>query len=225
MVSPLFRRKGKPDHTFPSQLQSGFSSCSIPGSKYEWGTHALNVFNAENLKSVIWASVAPLVASSVVFFSIPQQSYADVPNYIQKSVPTAVLITGPTVRQFSIPQQFDISLNGSIVWTQGTLSPNIDISAPPQAGGKGGKRRRILPDGRHIYATDFEMSQILLNYRRQKSIELKTEIKPTEIKSVRVKPSSPIVLPEVLFEDKKRLQQLEEEILVLLIHESTRRSH
>lgn len=88
------------------------------------------------------------------------------------------------------------------------------------------RRRRILPDGRNIEATDLEMSQILRQFRRQRAIQTKAvplqEIAP----HITVKPSRPIVLPEVLFEDRKRLKQLrEEEEFILLIHESTRRSH
>lgn len=104
------------------------------------------------------------------------------------------------------------------------LVPTADQPPPIRGGVR--RKRRILPDGTRIEATDLEMSQILRQFRRQRAIEAKTlplrEIAP----HITVKPSVPIVLPEVLFEDTQRLKQLrEEEEFILLIHESTRRSH
>lgn len=101
-----------------------------------------------------------------------------------------------------------------------TLVPGaspVVVTPPPPGVGKG-KRRRILPDGQVVYATDYETAVLLRQFRQQKLIEAKNDIKPTFI----VKPSKPIVLPEALFEDTN---QREEEEFILLIHESTRRSH
>lgn len=87
------------------------------------------------------------------------------------------------------------------------------------------RRRRILPDGRRVDVSDLEMAQLLRQFRRQRAIEAKAvplqEIAP----HITVKSSRPIVLPEVLFEDTRRLKQLrEDEEFILLIHESSLRN-
>jgi hypothetical protein len=115
------------------------------------------------------------------------------------------------------------------IFNNAVFNTGVSASAGvfPQSGRRG-KRRRILPDGSSIYATDLEMAQILRQYRAQKAIEAKRGVtvpaKPQP--QITVKASRPIVLPELVFEDQRRLKQLrEEEEFILLIHESTRRSH
>lgn len=80
---------------------------------------------------------------------------------------------------------------------------------------RGGRRRRILPDGRRVYATDFETAKLLQQLRKQKSIEARNEAK--QIEQV-VKQEAK---PEIIFEDPRIL----EEEFILFIHESTRRDH
>lgn len=81
---------------------------------------------------------------------------------------------------------------------------------------RGGRRRRILPDGRRVYATDFETAKLLQQLRKQKSIESRNETR-IEVKQE----AKPEVQPEIIFEDPRIL----EEEFILFIHESTRRDH
>ena len=120
---------------------------------------------------------------------------------------------------------FNASIFNSTVFNTGEAAAAL---APGAIGGgrRARGKRRILPDGSSIYATDIEMVQILRNFRRQRAIEAKRapirEIAPHIV----VKPSAEFKLPGMVFEDERRLKQLrEEEEFILLIHESARRSH
>lgn len=93
--------------------------------------------------SSIWANqitgqTPPVITS---LWAAPQQiDLTQQAQFTQPALAPVVIVTGPTVWPTTpVPPQFDISSNGSAVWTQSTLSP----SSPPQvvvitqAGGSG----------------------------------------------------------------------------------------
>lgn len=123
MVAPLFRRKGFPQPKFPVQLNTQLPTATVPSSEYLWGTHAVATHNAENVKSAVFRSVAAatvVVTGVAAFISAPQQAYADVQPFVQKS-----LVSGQTTpvipRVSGAPQQADLTLQA--VFSRPITSP------------------------------------------------------------------------------------------------------
>lgn len=123
MVAPLFRRKGFPQPKFPVQLNTQLPTATVPSSEYLWGTHAVATHNAENVKSAVFRSVAAatvVVTGVAAFISAPQQAYADVQPFVQKS-----LVSGQTTpvipRVSGAPQQADLTLQ--VVFSRPITSP------------------------------------------------------------------------------------------------------
>lgn len=118
-----------------------------------------------------------------------------------------------TQNRFAAPQSGFVAFTGLIPDVFG--GSGIFEVLEPQKGGVR-KRRRILPDGRQIYATDYETAVLLRQYRQQKRLAEKAQALAEQTSKI-FKPSVSI-LPKIVFEDTDRLKRLkeEEEWLVLM---------
>lgn len=96
---------------------------------YIFGGHAVTLHSAENIKSAVWKSVrGSVVTAKISFIQIPQQSYVDVPPYLQASLRSG-FTSRPIPIQVTTPQ-YDLTpravLSGPIPSPQGpTIRPFV----------------------------------------------------------------------------------------------------
>lgn len=124
------------DLTQQSQFYSIQASAQAPfsGASYTFGTHAVALYNAEAVKTQIYPSVRPLLATSIgTFITVPPQNDLTQQSQIYPSARTA-LVTSlgafiNTALQIDLTQQSVFSR--SVPGIQGsTVRPNVPV--PPQ---------------------------------------------------------------------------------------------